>query len=163
MHKLLFAIVITIFISTSANTQVQYYKGEWQQSNSTILFTCLVKLEFINDTLVNGQFIWTYLATDSSNTDQIELYTNKKGMKAIEYVSGTYSSATADVYLQGTSMEDKQEIISLSSYFLKMQKRKKILYGTTTAVDGADPGIQYLELIEKRGRSLFERELQSVK
>jgi hypothetical protein len=157
-------LLIAFLFSISSIAQTNYYKGEWrEQGNTTTLFSCIAEISFTNDSIVAGKILWTYQSIDSTDADAIDFYKDKKGLTAIEYLSGIYRLTTGDVMLMADSIDDKHEIIAPTIYYLKLSTDKTILFGSTTTTNGTDPGIQYLEFIEKRGRSLFERKLQSVK
>lgn len=163
-QKTTILLLIAILFSALSIAQTNYYKGEWrEQSNTATLFTCIAKLNFTNDTVSSGEIIWTYQAIDSADDDAIDFYKDKKGFLAIEYVSGIYNPATGDVLLQADSIDDKNEIIAPTIYYLKLSTDKKNLFGTTITMDGAGAGIQYLYRIKRKGRRDFIRQMGSLK
>ena len=162
--KTVLLLVIGTIFSVSAKAQTIYYKGEWrEQGNITTLFTCIAEINFTSDSIVAGKIIWTYQSIDSSDADPIDFYKNKKGFRAIEYVSGIYHRATGDVLLKADSIDDKHEIIAPTIYYLKLSTDKTILFGTTTSIGGNDAGIQYLHRMESKGRRNFIRQMDRLK
>jgi hypothetical protein len=160
----LILLFIAFLFSASSIAQANYYKGEWrEQGNTTTLFTCISELDFANDSVVTGKIIWTYHAIDSTDADAIDFYKDKKGFRAIEYVSGIYHQATGDVSLKADSIADKHEIISPTVYYLKFGTDKNILFGTTTTTDGIDAGIQYFVHIKRKGRRDFLKQMGSLR
>jgi hypothetical protein len=157
-------LLISVLFSISSVAQTNYYKGEWrEQGNTTTLFTCMAKLNFINDSIIFGEIIWTYHVIDSTDADAIGFYKDKKIYQAIEYVSGIYHPATGDMLLKADSTDDKYEIVAPTIYYLKLSTDKTILFGTTTTTDGTDAGVQYLDRIERNGRRAFIKQMGSMK
>ncbi len=156
-------LLIVVLFSISSVAQTNYYKGEWrEQSNTTTLFTCMARLDFINDTTISGKIVWTYHAIDSTDADAIDFYKDKNGYQAIEYVSGIYHPATGDVLLKADSIDDKHEIIAPTIYYLKLGTDKATLFGTTTTTDGTGAGLQYLHRMERKGRRDFIRQMGNL-
>jgi hypothetical protein len=157
-------LLIAFLFSISSVAQTNFYKGEWrEQGNTTTLFSCIAEISFTNDSIIAGKIIWTYQSIDSTDADAIDFYKDKKGLTAIEYLSGIYHLTTGDVLLMTDSIDDKHEIIAPTIYYLKLSTDKTILFGSTTTTDDADPGIQYLVRMERKGRRNFIAQINRMK
>jgi len=162
-QKNIILLLISFLFSVLSIAQTNYYKGEWrEQGNTTTLFTCIAEINFTSDSIVAGKIIWTYESIDSSDADALNFYKDKKGLTAIEYVSGIYHLATGDVLLKADSIDDKHEIIAPTIYYLKTGMGKTILFGTTTTTDDTGAGLQYLHLMGRKGRRDFIRQINGV-
>ena len=123
--------------------QVTYYKGEWTIANKTDLFTCLLRIETSNDTMITGEFIWTYIAIDSADAVMMDAYKDKKSKTGIEYTEGTYNPVTRDFFLETVRLTDPHELLGKTKYSIKLSADKKVLYGTTTDPEEGNPGLYY--------------------
>ncbi len=130
-----------LFLVHTGMSQVSYYKGEWRIANTTDLFTCVCKMQIEKDNTVKAEFVWIFKSTDSTDTNMMEAYNGKKGKIGIEFVEGTYSPVTADISLEATSLADPDLIIGLTKYSLKLSADKQMIYGTTIALEGGEPGL----------------------
>ena len=127
-------IILTLSLAVCMQTltaQVFYYKGEWTTTNTSMLFSGIFRLQFNKDHTVKGQLVWTYLASDSTDSDMMDLYKGKKGMAGIEYVSGTFDRATRSMTFQGNRKVDPHEVIGTDIYTLKISADNKYIYGNT--------------------------------
>ncbi len=136
---LIIALLFTIHIS---NAQTSYYKGEWTMINKSDLFTGIFKIEIKPNGTAIAALIWTYLATDSSNQEMINIYKGKKGKSGIEYAEGKFTAATNDLYLDGKSLIDPHTILGNDKYHLKQAANKQAIYGSTEA-NGTNEGLLY--------------------
>ena len=98
MKKLLLALslILSVYLATAQKTM--YFKGEWSRMNKADLFTGVFKITIDADNMVKGELLWTYLATDETDNAMVEHYKGKKGKQAIEFVEGTYTASTHDIY-----------------------------------------------------------------
>jgi hypothetical protein len=135
--------ILLLLLFTISKAQTRYFKGEWTTVKTTILYTCLLKLEIKNDSIIAGEFIWIYLNADSSDTEMVDAFKDKKNQQAREFVKGWYNEHTGDIELTGEHLDDPHEIIGLTRYFLKFSTDKKILYGYTNDIEGENPGLFY--------------------
>lgn len=133
--------IILSFVFFIANSQTVYYKGEWTKVNSQSNFSCILKLA-IQDTIVNADILWMYIAIDSSDILAVDYYKNKKGSMGIEYATGHYTSKTRDIIIQGQSKTDPDLLISLDKYILKLSLNKQVIYGETYS-NGDRDGLVY--------------------
>jgi hypothetical protein len=136
-------VILFLFLFTISKAQTRYFKGEWATANTTILYTCLLKLEIKTDSIVTGEFIWTFLNADCSDNEMVDNYKNKKNLRAREFVNGKCNQQTGYVELNGDHLDDPHEIIGLTRYFLKLSADKKVLYGYTNDTEGEHPGLFY--------------------
>lgn len=141
--KKLFFVILLLLLFTFSKAQTRYFKGEWTTATTTILYTCILKIDIKTDSTVTGEFIWTYLAADSGDTDMVDTYKDKKGQQAREFVKGRYNPHTGYIESTGDHLDDPHEIIGLTRYFLKLSADKKVLYGYTNDITGEDPGLFY--------------------
>ena len=162
MKKLLLAsLLCTAFYCSQA--QVAYYKGEWTMVDKHDLFTGVFRLETKNDGRVNGQLIWLYLATDSSDNVMIDMYKGKKGRQGIEIVEGRYTPSTHDLYFKGEDKVDPYTILGLDEYSLKYSADKQVIYGTT-ATGGTNKGLFYaIKMNSAAGAAAFNAAKLKVK
>jgi len=142
MKKLLLTIGLSFFLLMANAQTTMYFKGEWTKMNKPELFSGIFKITINADNTVKGELLWTYLATDNTDSFLLQHYKGKKGKRAIEFVEGTYNSSTHDMYFEGKNRTDPEEIISLDKYSLKLSADKKLLYGRT-ATDGTNEGMFY--------------------
>jgi hypothetical protein len=147
--KTIAGIAIMLFITYSCAAQVSYYKGEWTVKNKTDLFNCLCKLEIKNNTSVVAEFAWTFISIDSTNTELLDSYKNKKGKTGIEYTEGTFNPATGDINLIAVRLADPHEILGMTKYQLKFSFDKMAIYGTTTGIENDEPGLFYAVAMKK--------------
>ena len=161
MRVLLLSLLLSAVNFLSAQTTTKIYTGEWREAfSTTTCFTCTARLNFTNDSIVSGVFIWTYHAIDSSNSIMVKDYEGKKGLMALEYVSGTFDPVTSHFELGADSISDKHQVIAGSKYMLKSSVNGNAIYGTST-VDEADPGFLLLQLANMRKRD-FEKLLSKA-
>lgn len=158
-----FIVFILILVGLCSQAQVAYFKGEWTTENKSDLFTCISKFE-INDKEVKAEFVWTYLAIDSTDNVMIEMYNNKKGKTGIEYANGTYNPVTGDIKLKATELDDPNVILGMTIYNIKYAADKKAIYGTTTGIGYDNPGLFFAMVLEKsKGEKEFITFKKSVK
>ena len=158
MKKILILLLLSCFICHS-HAQVTYYKGEWTKINMHELFTCIIKLEIDNKEHVKGEFLWKFLAIDSSSTSMMDYYKRKKGKTGIEYVDGNYNRSTHDVYVEGKYKDDPFEILGLDKYNLKLSADKKVIYGRTST-GGSNEGLLYAV---KMDAAIAQKEMKAAK
>jgi len=136
-------------------SQVLYYKGEWTMVNKHDLFTGIFKIGIDAEGKANAEIIWTYLATDSTNKDMLEMYKGKKGRSGIEYAEGNFSATTNDFYFEGKRSEDPFVILGLDKYHLKLSADTQVIYGTTET-QGTNEGMLYaVKLNDAAGEKEF--------
>ncbi len=157
MKKLLLFFFLC-FLLYKSNAQL-YYKGEWSKMNKHDLFTGIFKITIKNKVEVSGELVWTYLATDSSDHSFTNHYKEKKGRKGIEYVEGSFNPATNDIYFEGRSKDDPDDLLGLDKYSLKLSANKEVLYGKTDANGDKDGMIYAIKLNAAAG----EREFNAAK
>ena len=154
MKKTLFALAI-ILSFTSLRAQTSYYAGEWTVVNKQELFKCVMQLRIKNKTTVTAKLIWTYLSTDSTSAELMDIYQGKKGKRGMEIVEGTYDKATNDIYFTGVKKIDPHNVIGLDKYTLKLSADKKAIYGKTDS-NGQDNGLFYAHRMDqKTGKKRF--------
>lgn len=141
--KKLISIPILFFLVYNGFAQAAYYKGEWTVKDKTDLFTCISKIEIQKDGTAKGTFIWKYISIDSNNAELVQLYKGKKGRSGIEYTEGRFNANTNDLFLSTSKLEDPNQIIGLTKYYIKLSADKEIIYGTTTNLSDEEPGMFY--------------------
>lgn len=162
MKKLLLLSFICLAMTPSI-AQVAYYKGEWTMVDKHDLFTGIFKIDIKNDGRVNGELVWLYLATDSSDNVMVDMYKGKKGRQGIEIVEGRYSPLTHDLYLKGEDKVDPYIVLGLEEYSLKYSVDKQVIYGTT-ATGGTNKGLFYaIKMNSAAGAAAFNTAKQKVK
>lgn len=134
----LFALANTAFSQVSL-----FFKGEWSMTDKNDLFTCYCKLEILPGAAARAEFIWTYIATDSSNQDMVTYYKGKKGKTGIEFARGTYTAHTNDIFLSTTDLNDPDSLLGKGKYYLKISEDRQAIYGKTATMEGTDPGLFY--------------------
>ncbi len=142
MKKIISSAILLFFVQYGL-AQVTYYKGEWTVKNKKDLFTCLCKIDFQKDGTVNGEFIWKYISIDGGHAELVEMYKGKINKMGIEFTEGNYYAGTGDIYLETKKLADPDRILGSTKYFIKISADKKALYGTTTNLNGEDPGLIY--------------------
>jgi hypothetical protein len=162
MKKLFLFLAAALFVHAGI-AQVSYYKGEWTRKNKQELFTGIFKIGIKKDGKATGQFVWTVLAVDSTNSSFLDMYSGKAGMCGIEYVEGTFNAKTNDFYLEGKLKDDPNLIIGLDKYHLKLAANKQIIYGTTET-EGTNEGLVFaVALTNKAGEKEFLTAKEKVK
>jgi hypothetical protein len=144
-----------LFLVHTGMTQVSYYKGEWRIANTTDLFACVCKMQIQKDNTVKAEFIWIYKSIDSTDENMMETYKGKKEKAGIEFAEGTYSPVTGDISLEATSLTDPDLIIGLTKYSLKLSADKQMIYGTTIALEGGEPGLFCVVKMNSSGNKVF--------
>lgn len=122
--------------------------------NKSDLFSGIFKINIDADGMVKGELLWTYLATDNTDDAMVEHYKGKKGKQAIEFVEGTYTASTHDMYFEGKNKTDPNEVIGTDKYSLKLSADKKVLYGSTDS-NGTKEGMFYGVQVD--GRSVSQQ------
>jgi hypothetical protein len=162
MKKIL-ALIIVFFYASPLFAQTAYYKGEWRTVNKDELFTGIFRVKIKDQSVVTGKLIWVYHATDSSSAELMQLYKGKKGKVAMEIVEGVYNPVTGDIYWEGTSKKDPQQIIGTDKYTLKLSGDRQVMYGKTDS-NGADNGLFYGRRMNyKTGAKLFAALRKKIK
>ena len=115
MKKLLLSFSLTIFVFLADAQTTMYFKGEWTRMNKSELFTAVIKISIDAQGMAKGELLWTYVETDIADNAMVEHYKGKKGKQAIEFVEGTYSSSTHDIYFEGKNKTDPDDIIGMES------------------------------------------------
>ena len=153
--KKIIATGLFCFILQFLQAQVLYYKGEWTEVNSGVLFAGIFKLDIVNKVEVKGELLWTYLAADSADGTMIDQYKDKKGSWGIEYVSGAFNPVTNDLYVEGKEKKDPFAVIGLDKYTLKLSSDKRVIYGKTDS-NGKNNGLFYsYKISTAQGIKLF--------
>ncbi len=162
MKNILLIFVLLFAVSTGI-AQVTYYKGEWTMKNKHELFTGIFKIGIKKDGSTTGQFVWTVLAVDSTNSSLLDMYIGKKGMSGIEYAEGTFNAATNDFYFEGKSKDDPNLILGLDKYHLKLAANKQAIYGTTET-EGTNEGMLFaVKLTNEAGEKEFMAAKKKIK
>lgn len=161
--KNILLIVVLAFAVNTGFAQVTYYKGEWTMKNKHDLFTGIFKIGIKKDGNATGQFVWTFLAVDSTNSSMVGTYSGKKGMSGIEYVEGNFNAATHDFYFVGKSKDDPNKILGLDKYHLKLAANKQAIYGSTET-EGTNEGLVFaVKLTNEAGEKEFMAAKEKVK
>jgi hypothetical protein len=161
--KNILLIFVMILAAYTNIAQVTYYKGEWTMKNKHDLFTGIFKIGIKKDGNVTGQFVWTFLAADSTNSSMVDMYSGKKGMSGIEYVEGNFNGATNDFYFEGKSKDDPNNILGLDKYHLKLAASKQAIYGSTET-EGTNEGMLFaVKLTNDTGEKEFMAAKEEVK
>ena len=122
---------VLLFSINCCMAQVSYFKGEWATVNKQDLFTGIFKIAVKKDGTANAEIVWTYLATDSTRQEMVDLYKGKKGRSGTEYLEGRFDAATGDFYFEGKEKDDPDMILGLDKYHAKLSANKQVIYGTT--------------------------------
>ena len=152
MKKLLVALCLLLSAYMVSAQKTMYFKGEWTRLNKSELFTGIFKVTIDADNMIKGEILWTYLSTDNTDNGMTEHYKGKKGMQAIEFIEGTLTSSTNDIYFEGKNKTDPNEIISTDKYSLKLSADKKVLYGLSSAGE-TNEGMLYAVQVDGRSVS----------
>jgi hypothetical protein len=156
MKKIFLSITLLLALQyVFSQASVSYYKGEWTMVNKQDLFTGIFKIGINANGEAKAEIIWTYLATDSTHKDLLEMYKGKKGRSGIEYAEGSFSAATNDFYFEGKRADDPAVILGLDKYHIKLAANKEAIYGTTET-EGTNEGLLYaVKLNNKKGEKEF--------
>lgn len=161
--KKIFATLTILLCLQYGYAQVSYYKGEWTRLNKQELFSGIFKIGLDASDHVKVEIVWTYLATDSSNSQLLEMYKGKKGRSGIEYAEGNFSASANDLTFEGLRADDPFTILGLDKYHLKLSADKKVIYGTTET-DGSHEGMLYaVKLPDAAGEKEFKATKARVK
>jgi hypothetical protein len=158
MKKILLSLTLLLGLQY-AFAQVSYYKGEWTMVNKHDLFTGIFKIGITAAGKIKAEIVWTYLATDSTNKDLLEMYKGKKGKSGIEYAEGSFSAATGDFYFEGKRTDDPFTILGADKYHIKLAADKQVIYGTTET-QGTHEGLLYAV---KLNDAVGEKEFMAAK
>jgi len=140
-----------------------YYQGEWTTVNKHDLFKGIFKIRINTTGTASAQIVWTYLATDSTSKDFIEMYRGKKGKSGIEFLEGSFSAATNDFYFEGKKSKDPYQILGLDKYHIKLAAGKLAIYGTTET-QGTNEGLLYGKRLDyTTGKKMFASAKARVK
>lgn len=137
-----------LFTLQNSFAQTAYYKGEWTMVNKHDLYTGLFKIEIKKNGTATGEFVWTYLATDSTSQELLDLLKGKKGTTGIEYLEGNFSVITNDFYFEGIKKDDPNNILGLDKYHIKLSANKLVIYGSTETA-GTNEGLLFAVKMEK--------------
>ena len=154
MKKILLALGLFLSVYFVNAQKTMYFKGEWTKLNKGDLFSGIFKITIDADNMVKGELLWTFLSADETDNFMVEHYKGKKGKYGIEFVEGTYTASTHDMYFEGKSRTDPNEVIGTDKYSLKFSADKKVLYGRT-ATEGTNDGMFYA--IQVDGRSVIQQ------
>jgi len=152
MKKLLLALGLSFCLLLVNAQKIMYFKGEWTKANKSELFSGIFKITLDADNMVKGELLWTFLAADNTDNSMMEYYKGKKGKQGIEFVEGSFTSSTNDMYFEGKSKTDPNEIIGTDKYTLKLSADKKVLYGRTDS-NGTNDGMFYAVQVDGRSVS----------
>ncbi len=131
--------------------------------NKQDLFTGIFKIGIKNDGKATGQFVWTYVAIDSTNSSLLDMYAGKKGMSGIEYAEGNLNAVTNDLFFEGISKDDPNLILGLDKYHLKFSAGKQAIYGITET-EGTNEGLLFgLQLTKETGEKEFMAAKEKIK
>jgi hypothetical protein len=102
--------------------------GRWSYINGDEC-TCEMRLSVSYDNIITGSITWVLEKTLRPDLQ------SKIGLKAVEYVRGTYNSNTSVANFEGYSKEDPYGIISLDKYRLSLASDNNSLNGKTYAAE----------------------------
>ncbi len=143
MKKIILSFTLLLALQYGfSQASVSYYKGEWTMLNKQDLFTGIFKIGINAEGKTKAEIVWTYLVTDSTNKDLVEMYKGKKGRSGIEYAEGIFSATTNDFYFEGKRADDPAVILGLDKYHIKLSANKQAIYGTTET-QGTNEGLLY--------------------
>ena len=143
MKKIFLSVTLLLALQYGfSQASVSYYKGEWTMVNKQDLFTGILKIAIDAEGKTKAEMVWTYLATDSTNKDLVEMYKGKKGRSGIEYADGSFSVTTNDFIFEGKKADDPAQILGLDKYHIKLSANKQAIYGTTET-QGTNEGLLY--------------------
>ena len=146
MKKLILFFAPLLFISLAALCQAKYYKCEWTKGGTNYLFKGLMKLEFANSGgIVQGRIIWTVLSADTKDEASVAYYRGKMNKSGIEIIEGDYDEATKDLKFAGITKIDRDSVIGLDQYTLKISADNTMIYGKTDS-NGEKNGFFYATL-----------------
>ena len=154
MKKLILALGLCISGLLVQAQTTMHFKGEWTRMNKSELFTAVMKISIDANGMAKGELLWTYVETDITDNALVEHYKGKKGKQAIEFVEGTYTPSTHDLYFEGKNKTDPNDIIGMDKYNLKLSADKKVLYGLTDD-NGSNEGMFYAVRVD--GRSVSQQ------
>ncbi|HYC39413.1 MAG TPA: hypothetical protein VEB63_02920 [Chitinophagaceae bacterium] len=150
-----FFLALLCFLSLTVHAQIRYYEGEWMREKKTSHFIAVMKLE-MNGSTVSGEIYWKYIAADSSDAAEMNMYKGKAYKVGIELVRGSYNSETSDLLFSGWSENDPLDVIGVDNYFLKYCPDWKVAYGKTWS-NGANDGLVFFrEISDEEGRKRVE-------
>jgi hypothetical protein len=164
MKKIFLSVTLLLALQYGfAQASVTYYKGEWTMVNKQDLFTGIFKIGINAEGKAKAEIVWTYLVSDSTNKDMVEMYKGKKGRSGIEYAEGSFSAATNDFYFEGKKADDPAVILGLDKYHIKLAANKQAIYGTTET-QGTNEGLLYaIKLDNATGEKEFTAAKSRVK
>ena len=162
MKKIIISVAL-LFTLQQGFSQVFYFKGEWTMRNKHDLFTGIFKIGINATGKVKAEIVWTYLATDSTNNDLMEMYKGKKGRSGIEYAEGNFSATTNDFYFEGIKTDDPFTVLGVDKYHIKLAANKQAIYGSTET-QGTNEGMLYaVKLKDAAGEKEFMAAKAKVK
>ncbi len=139
--KALLSVFTFLFVVASATplaAQQKYFKGSWTSVGSTYQFDFDLYLTHKSNNQVEGYFHWKVVNPDENSEMSVAYYKDRIGSEAKEYVRGTYNPATKEYQLKGYRKADPHAIISLDTYYLKVDEEGHI--GGTTNDHGTGNG-----------------------
>ena len=117
-----------VFENTNSSRSVFNPSGEWTgqwTSEKGGLSDAEVTLNDDGANQISGFIEWTLLKSVNPNKK------DKTGMKAIEYVQGTYDPLTRVISVTGYKKKDPNDLIVLDSYKLTLSEDNNFLRGST--------------------------------
>ena len=115
----------------------------------------IFKIAVKKDGTANAEIVWTYLATDSTRQEMVDLYKGKKGRSGTEYLEGRFDAATGDFYFEGKEKDDPDMILGLDKYHAKLSANKQVIYGTTET-ERTKEGLMYaVKMTNSAGQKEF--------
>ena len=163
MKKLFLSIATLLLISLAALSQTKYYKCEWTKGGSTYLFKGLMRLEFANSNgIVQGRIIWTVLSADTKDANSVAYYRGKINKSGIEIIEGDYDEQTKDLKFAGMNKIDRDSVIGLDEYTLKISADNNTIYGKTDS-NKENNGFFYATLLQNTAAAKKEFDLMAGK
>ena len=121
-----FSLLILLCLPTLLAAQIKHFTGHWTKIGTTYDFGFDLYIKHTGGNTVEGVFTWEFISYDKNILGSKSYYEEKIGLKAKEFVRGTYDPATKEYYLQGYKKEDPHRIIALDHYKLKEDKNGDI-------------------------------------
>ncbi len=130
-----FLMIILLFSVQSIHAQNQQFTGTWTKVNTTYVFEFDLIIHNRGSNQVEGYFNWKVVEYDENNLFSRAHYKDKIGLKAREFVRGTYNPKSKEYHLKGFKKEDPHNIIGMDTYHSKLDKDGNI--GGNTNANGS--------------------------
>ena len=127
-----FIFLIFLFTSNILCSQSTQFNGFWTKVNTTYIFEFELILNDAGPTQVEGYFNWRLVKYDEKDRSSQEYYGKKIGLRAREYVKGTFDAKSNVYKLKGYKKDDPDNIIGIDTYNIRIVENGQ-LKGTTNA------------------------------